>query len=564
MAEGPREYHWAVTRNRTQALGWLVLAGVFLFGVGNCLYYGRRGLMPLDQSIVFDAGWRIACGQVPFLDFFTPIAIVPGYMQAGFFLVFGVTWFSYVLHAALLNGVYGVLVVLLLRRYGLDLWSAGLCGLASGVCFYTPMGTPYADQHAFFFVVLALWCAVGPSRSRRRIRAGLAMAPICLGLAALSKQNPGFLGVLAVLGACVWPREGLSYRAQWSSLLCGCTALAGFCLWATVLWSAHDRVLAYFWTMPYEEGLRRGLGLAKIQPYLIDWRFLRNVGFRYLQALPTVIAGLVAVIAGRVAWLGARHSRVGAMAADASRLGLMAYLAASLYALTVVFVVFTSNQTENGVALIPLIAGLALAALLQLGRGPGAAQRRLTLRVAAAGVHAAALVALGADCLAFQSRVNSSRMVNNLKFDKTIAAAASGKLPAGLSFLQWNPVGLTYTPEDLTRVVSFLNARPGNILVLSDSLFLYGLTGRPSVNPNLWYHPGLATPLHAPEDAVFDAKYRHALARYRPRYVILDAYRTWTGVVPLAEPVVRAWFAASRCKDLDITATIRVFECFGP
>ena len=563
VADRARDYHLAVTRDRTQALTALVLGTVFLFGVGNCLYYGREGLMPLDQSIVFDAGWRIVSGQVPFRDFFTPVAVVPGYMQAGFFLVFGVSWFSYVLHAALLNGVYSAVVVLLLRRCRLDLWSAGLCGLASGVCFYTPMGTPYADQHGFFFIVLALWCAACPGRSGRRIQAGLMSAPICLGLAVLSKQNPGFLGALPVLGACAWPREGLTCRSHWLSLVVGSAIVAGFGLWATMFWPARESVVTYFWTMPFEEGLRRGRSVAAAQLNLMDWQFLRNVGFHYLRYLPTVIAALVLVVVGRIAWLGVRRPRVGVVATDAWPVGLTTYLAASLYAVTVVFIVFTSNQTENGVALIPLIVGLTLAALLQFRRGLGGAEGRLAMRVAFVGVQVVALVALGAESVAFQSRVNRSRMVNDLKFDETVAAAASGQLPAAMSFLRWNAVGVVYTPEDLTTLVSFLRTHPGNILVLSDSLFLYGMTGRPSVNPNLWYHPGLTIPVHAPEDAAFDAKYRESLARYRPRYVIHEAYRTWKGFVPMAAPVTRAWFAASRCQEIDLTASIRIFECPG-
>ena len=290
---------------------------------------------------------------------------------------------------------------------------------------------------------------------------------------------------------------------------------------------------------------------------------MRNVGFHYLRYLPTAIAALVLVVVGRIAWFGVRRPRVGITANDTRLLGLTTYLAASLYAITVVFIVFTSNQTENGVALIPLIVGLTLAALLQLERDLGAADRRLARRVAFVGVQVVALVALGAESVAFQSRVNSSRMVNDLRFDETVAAAASGKLPAAMSFLKWNAVGVAYTPDDLTRLVSFLKTHPGNILVLSDSLFLYGMTGRPSVNPNLWYHPGLTIPDHAPEDAAFDAKYRDALARYRPRYVILEAYRTWKGFVLMGAPVTRAWFAASRCQEIDVTATIRVFECSG-
>jgi hypothetical protein len=56
-----------------------------------CLHHGRRGFLPLDQSIVFDGGWRVFRGQIPFVDFVTPAAIVPSVMQAAIFRVAGVT-----------------------------------------------------------------------------------------------------------------------------------------------------------------------------------------------------------------------------------------------------------------------------------------------------------------------------------------------------------------------------------------------------------------------------------------------------------------------------------------
>jgi hypothetical protein len=40
------------------------LAGLFLFALAIALHYGRRGFMPLDQSIIFDGGWRFRVSVV--------------------------------------------------------------------------------------------------------------------------------------------------------------------------------------------------------------------------------------------------------------------------------------------------------------------------------------------------------------------------------------------------------------------------------------------------------------------------------------------------------------------
>ena len=79
---------------------------LFAAGVVYCLYYGRIGYMPQDSPSVFDGGWRILTGQIPFRDFTLSNAIVPVFLQAFFFKIWGVNWFVYCLHAAIFNGLF--------------------------------------------------------------------------------------------------------------------------------------------------------------------------------------------------------------------------------------------------------------------------------------------------------------------------------------------------------------------------------------------------------------------------------------------------------------------------
>ena len=50
---------------------------VVLFGVILNWFTGHRGLFLNDQSIVWDGGWRILQGQVPYRDFWMPLGPVP-------------------------------------------------------------------------------------------------------------------------------------------------------------------------------------------------------------------------------------------------------------------------------------------------------------------------------------------------------------------------------------------------------------------------------------------------------------------------------------------------------
>lgn len=60
-----------------------------LFGLGWALaeHAGVREWMPLDPSIVFDGGWRLLSGQLPYRDFGTPRGWVPIALKAFFFVV---------------------------------------------------------------------------------------------------------------------------------------------------------------------------------------------------------------------------------------------------------------------------------------------------------------------------------------------------------------------------------------------------------------------------------------------------------------------------------------------
>src|SRR6185436_9354625 len=139
----PRSGMSTAFRTPTRTGEAVAALGVALAGVAVALHYGRIGFMPLDQSIVFDGGWRVLNGQIPIRDFATPTGLVPIVVQAAFFRLMGATWFAYCLHAALANGLFAVLARVLLRRAGASPWLASLYALLSAVVFYPPFGVPY-------------------------------------------------------------------------------------------------------------------------------------------------------------------------------------------------------------------------------------------------------------------------------------------------------------------------------------------------------------------------------------------------------------------------------------
>ena len=68
-------------------------------------YYGNRGIFPIDSFLIFDAAHNILSGNHPFKDYWLITGPFLDYLQALFFLILDVNWFSYVLHASLLNAL---------------------------------------------------------------------------------------------------------------------------------------------------------------------------------------------------------------------------------------------------------------------------------------------------------------------------------------------------------------------------------------------------------------------------------------------------------------------------
>ena len=108
-----------------------------------------------------------------------------------------------------------------------------------------------------------------------------------------------------------------------------------------------------------------------------------------------------------------------------------------------------------------------------------------------------------------------------------------------LAFLVWAKTA-SYPGKlaDFAQVVRFFRSHQGNFFLVGDSSILYALTGRPSVNPVLWFDPGQTLPRReSPLFPSFQQRLLNALYSYKVRYVVVEATKTrngrpgtWSGV----------------------------------
>jgi hypothetical protein len=467
-----------------------------------CLRDGRVGYMPLDQSIVFDGGWRILGGQVPFRDFTTPSGLVPIVLQAVFFRLLGVTWLAYCAHAAVFNALFAALVYALLRLFALAPPAAGVYALLSGVVFYPPFGVPFMEQHAFFFSLLCLVCLAAAARTEAW---ALAVGPALVG-AYLSKQIPTAFVLPAMVVAARLSRRALALAAASLAAAMGLIALAA---WAG---GVEGRLVdEYFLALPAREA---GSRLAEVHFPARALAVVAEAGTAWgLFTVP------LAVVLGVVLLFRREGNRRGPA------------LALLLLAACALFSVFTNNEEENGIAYAFVALGLVHAAWVA---EVSARWRRLA--------GAALLVLAAIDAGRFELRVNRPRRVHGLAPVAAASPLEQAQVPPALRFMRWrlHPF-YEYTAGDLSGLARYLSAQPDAFFLVGDSSILYALAGKPSLNPALWFHRRLTLPGRNTEAfGRYEQRLLANLRRFGARHVVLEGRETYEGTSLAHFPAVQA------------------------
>lgn len=500
---------------RHHLLTGLLLITVLSFGVGISLFYGRLGFMPFDQAPMFDGGWRILSGQIPFRDFTTPAGLTVILMQALFFRLFGISWFVYCLHAAVINGCFGLAAYALLRTAGLRARYAWVYALLSGVVLYPPFGTPYFEQHGFFFLLLAVLFLLKSQTVEREIsRAALGiLLPVALFCAYLGKQNVALFGLLPLgaAGLCFRGKDGSNRWRMPNYWGLGTFLCAGII--AGYVWHYDidlPRLFFYFFTLP------SGIGGGRLQAIGVDGAFIRP--FEVLT--PEIVSPMVVLIASVSALAGVPilFSRKASVRTQQVIRGSGRYLVlAGAFTLTCIyFAMSTNNQKENGFPYIFISLGLLHQGLLSVSTSKSFALIRRWGTVFL-------LVLAVRDAASFNAHVNAARIAHDMLFDANQAVTPTTPELRFMAF-QIPMRYYRFTAQQLDAVIDFFRHQDGNFLLMGNTSILYALTKRPSPTPSLWFHEGLTYP-HPNDVEAFNRyqdEFMRSLKTYHIRYIVVE------------------------------------------
>ena len=166
----------------------LLIIILFISSIFFNQYYGNIGVQPIDSFFSFNSGYDVLNGYFPFKDYWTITGPFIDLVQAIFFKVFGVSWFSYVLHASIFNFIFTIFFFYTLRKFKLNINHCFLYSLFLSFLAYPSAGTPYVDHQSSYLSAMAVLSFILALKNESRI--WWFILPIILGLSFLTKQTP--------------------------------------------------------------------------------------------------------------------------------------------------------------------------------------------------------------------------------------------------------------------------------------------------------------------------------------------------------------------------------------
>jgi len=187
----------------SKILKYAVILFLIIFSVLINFYYGNIGAQPIDSFAFLDTGYSILKNKHPIKDYWIISGPFIDYVQAIFFKLFGVSWFSYVFHASIFNLIIAASLFATLIKHNLNFFISFIYSISASILCYPVIGTPFSYQHSFILslVSILIFSVAIKSKSSRL----WFLLPIIMVLAFLSQQVPaGYINLLLVISITIY------------------------------------------------------------------------------------------------------------------------------------------------------------------------------------------------------------------------------------------------------------------------------------------------------------------------------------------------------------------------
>tara|TARA_B100000674_G_scaffold494066_1_gene517792 strand:- start:235 stop:1806 length:1572 start_codon:yes stop_codon:yes gene_type:complete len=170
------------------------LLSVFSFFINY--HYGFVGMMPMDNTVLFNGGYRVLKGYVPFSDYWLVTGPLLDYLNAIFFKFLGVSWNTFIIHSSLINSAIALASYFLFTNLKLTNLLSLFYSIQISILFYPVVGTPFVDHHSTFFLILSFYSFIF-AINNSNYNFFFLIPPFML-LSFLSKQTPAVYGIISL------------------------------------------------------------------------------------------------------------------------------------------------------------------------------------------------------------------------------------------------------------------------------------------------------------------------------------------------------------------------------
>ncbi|TGL58872.1 hypothetical protein [Leptospira sarikeiensis] len=489
---------------------------VFIFGFFYNLHFALIGFQPLDGSIVFDGGWKILNGQIPFRDFSSPAGTTPSLIQAIFFL-FGVGWIQYFAHSSFFNGLFGVISYIWFRKEGGNILLSGSLSFLSVLFFYPPVGFPFIETHSIFFSILMLLMASLAVREPRFIYIFGIFSAFLLGF--LSKQIPITILALGVPILLIRVKSKdlkriLLYSAYSIIILTVAIFLINWIL--GIDWREE---FFYLFQITFGTGQDRFSGIQAITQNQSSGSLSIKSAFVVLKFLFDFILVfdphkysvklfyLLLISTGVILYYLKKKKDRFEVSEERIKSISQILLALLFFSSAVFYSAVSKNQPQIGFVQFFFFFAFICLSFSKSTRTP---------------YYLILLILSFLITKEFHSNVNKTRMANDMMY-----VEPTEKIDLGYFEFKWRLPDIyekRVSYSDYKSFTEFAKKNPENILYLGDMTAFLGLSGKRSYFPALWYHTDLSIPSSKfkTQHETFQKKVLENIRTYQIKYIVFE------------------------------------------
>ena len=150
----------------------------------------------MDNTVLFNGGYRVLKGYIPFTDYWLVTGPLLDYINALFFKLFGVSWSTYIIHSSIINSLLALSSFYFFQVINLPKLYSLIYALLISILFYPVVGTPFVDHHSIFFVIISFYSLIIAIKKKNTNY--FLFIPSLLVLSFLSKQTPAVYGIISL------------------------------------------------------------------------------------------------------------------------------------------------------------------------------------------------------------------------------------------------------------------------------------------------------------------------------------------------------------------------------